>query len=496
VKPACCLLFGPALAAAAPVVTITPPVDTRAASQIDRIGLTDRTDPTQDAAAAPAVPEAPITDTCVPWDGYRGIWFSIGQDVPVYGAKYSGGLATYTAKHRPTAIYAAAVERTFFTYGGIDDESGDLQIMVSLYDHRTNTVPRPTRLLRWHRWTDPHCNASLAIDPGGHVWVFISGRARARAGYKYRSKRPYDVTDFARMRVEEMAYPQPCYVAGQGFLHLFTKYTAGRELYWETSDPSGETWSEDHKLAGFGGHYQITAERDGKVVTAFNYHPHGVDTRTNLYFAQTTDFGQTWTTADGKTLTLPLASRDNAALICDWEAQGLLCYLKDITFDPAGNPLILFETSRDFRAGPSGDPRLYRLARWTGREWVVTEVCPTDHDYDMGSLYVEPEVWRVLAPTGPGAKPYHTGGEVVSWISRDQGATWAKERDVTGGSALHQSYVRRPLGAHDPFYAFWAEADSHDRGPSGLLFCNHDGSRVWRLPRTMAGAVATPEPVD
>ena len=32
---------------------------------------------------------------------------------------------------------------------------------------------------------------------------------------------------------------------------MFTKYTKGRELYWETS-PDGRTWSDDRKLARMG----------------------------------------------------------------------------------------------------------------------------------------------------------------------------------------------------------------------------------------------------
>ena len=50
-------------------------------------------------------------------DGYRGIWFTLGQ-FSDYGDKYSGGLGTYTSHHVPMAVYAPAVERTFFTYGG------------------------------------------------------------------------------------------------------------------------------------------------------------------------------------------------------------------------------------------------------------------------------------------------------------------------------------------------------------------------------------------
>ena len=38
-------------------------------------------------------------------DGYKGIWFTLGQFYP-YGDKYSGGLGTYTAKHIPGAVCA------------------------------------------------------------------------------------------------------------------------------------------------------------------------------------------------------------------------------------------------------------------------------------------------------------------------------------------------------------------------------------------------------
>jgi hypothetical protein len=41
-------------------------------------------------------------------DGYRGIWFTLGQ-FSTYGDKYSGGLGTYTANHVPTAIFNKSV---------------------------------------------------------------------------------------------------------------------------------------------------------------------------------------------------------------------------------------------------------------------------------------------------------------------------------------------------------------------------------------------------
>ena len=54
-------------------------------------------------------------------DGYRGIWFTLGQ-FSEYGDKYSGGLGTYTADHIPIAIYSPEVKKTFFVYGGTTEQ--------------------------------------------------------------------------------------------------------------------------------------------------------------------------------------------------------------------------------------------------------------------------------------------------------------------------------------------------------------------------------------
>ncbi|MGD9126968.1 MAG: hypothetical protein PVH19_06280, partial [Planctomycetia bacterium] len=91
-------------------------------------------------------------------DGYRGIWFTLGQYYSSeykkpgrkyrgywkYGDKYSGGLGTYTAKHVPIAIYAPEVKKTFFCYGGSKDGECYLYNMISYYDHEKDLVPRPT----------------------------------------------------------------------------------------------------------------------------------------------------------------------------------------------------------------------------------------------------------------------------------------------------------------------------------------------------------------
>ncbi len=50
-------------------------------------------------------------------DGFRGIWYMNQPSNDEYVYKYSGGLGTYCAKHKPFAIYAARVNKTFFCFG-------------------------------------------------------------------------------------------------------------------------------------------------------------------------------------------------------------------------------------------------------------------------------------------------------------------------------------------------------------------------------------------
>ncbi len=141
-------------------------------------------------------------------DGYRGIWFTLGQ-FSEYGDKYSGGLGTYTAKHVPLAVYSQEADKTFFVYGGTIPGRRHLLAMASYYDHDRNLVPRPTIVHNKGGVDDPHDNPSIALDEYGHVWVFVSGRGRRRPGFKYRSVTPYSVDEFEQVSEEEMTYPQP-----------------------------------------------------------------------------------------------------------------------------------------------------------------------------------------------------------------------------------------------------------------------------------------------
>lgn len=428
-------------------------------------------------------------------DGYQGIWFELGQKSE-YGDKYSGGLGTYTTSHVPLAIYSPKANKTFFVYGGTVPGKRHLLIMASYYDHATGTVPKPTIVHDKGGVNDPHDNAALTIDGEGRLCVFISGRGNTRPGFIYRAAKPYDIDSFELIHTrEKMAYPQPWYVDGKGFLFLFTMYSKGREAYWMTS-PDGRDWTEAKKLAGFGGHYQTSAQRGDEIISAFNYHPGGsVDKRTNLYFVRSNDFGKTWKNAAGEPLKTPLSEIKNPSLVFDYESEGRMVYIQDVTYDADGQPVILYVVSSGHQPGFQDPDRTWVTARWKAPEksWELNPVTTSTHNYDVGAIYCEPDgLWRIIGPTAPGPQKWGTGGEMEMWTSANKGKSWNKEKALKTNSDYNHSYARRPVNAQKDFYALWADGHADHLSPSRLYFTTKDG-QVFQLPTEMKTETAHPE---
>jgi hypothetical protein len=104
-------------------------------------------------------------------NGFKGIWYMNQPSNDEYVYKYSGGLGTYPANHRPFAIYSEEVNKTFFCFGGTDDSNSTLLHNVSYFDHNTGKVANPTILLD-KRTTDAHDNPVISIDDKGYIWIF------------------------------------------------------------------------------------------------------------------------------------------------------------------------------------------------------------------------------------------------------------------------------------------------------------------------------------
>ncbi len=443
-----------------------------------------------------------------PLEGFRGIWYANQPSNDEYVYKYSGGLATYTANHNPLAIFAPEVNRTFFCYGGVNDQ-GDLIHSISYFDHNSRKVSRPVGVLD-KRTTDAHDNPVMSIDGDGYIWIFSTSHGVSRPSYIHKSINPYDISNFQKIiptktvngqkvPLDNFSYLQVYHDRENGFIGLFTYYDkkqlkfgekSARVTAWMTSK-NGQEWSEWNDLASIEeGHYQTSHFGNGKVGSSFNYHPNvqtgsGLNYRTNLYYVETDDFGKTWRNVNGTELHPPLTDINNDALVAEYASKNLNVYINDLIFDGDGNPVILYVVSKGYEAGPEKGPREWFVAFRESNQWIVSKVTSSDNNYDMGSIYIDSEkVWRILGPTEPGPQLYNTGGEVALWESRDKGHTWNLKKQLTSESLHNHSYVRRPLNVHPDFYALWA--DGHGRQPStSRLYFSDSKGNVYQLPSKM-----------
>ncbi|MDA1263477.1 MAG: BNR-4 repeat-containing protein [Planctomycetota bacterium] len=444
-------------------------------------------------------------------DGYRGIWYANQPSGDEYAFKYSGGLGTYCAKHRPFAIHRPEVDRTFFVYGGAPkDGERRLLHMVSYFDHESGTLPRPTILLD-KETGDAHDNPALSMDEEGHLWIFSTSHGRGRPSFVHRSREPYAIDAFEKVEatyvtekgerasLDNFSYFQVWHVPGRGFAAFFTRYndlTTRTSLFMTSKD--GTSWSRWQRLAAIGeGHYQVSAAGPGVLGACFNQHPpkKGLNWRTNLYYLETRDHGERWQNVAGEPLEVPLREVTSPALVHDYAAEGKNVYLKDLVYDDAGRPVILYLTSGGYRSGPVDGPRTWKVARWTGDAWARSTVTTSDNNYDMGSLLLAGDTWRIVAPVLPGPQRFNTGGEMALLESTDEGATWSTPRPLTAGSERNHTYARRVLDADPNLVALWADGHGREPSASRLYFCDADGA-VFRLPAQMEKDAERPEPVE
>lgn len=447
-------------------------------------------------------------------DGYRGIWYMNQPTKDEYAYKYSGGLGTYCAHHQPFAIYSPRANKTFFCYGGTATNSNTrLWHMVSCFDHATGQVPRPTLLLD-KATDDAHDNPVISLDARDHIWIFSTSHGTARPSLIHRSKRPSDISEFERINptwiwkgtekpLDNFSYFQVWPAGEGGFRAFLTKYGApAKRTTFFMSSADGIRWDAPIRLGAIHeGHYQCSASSPERSATAFNYHPNGkgLNWRTNLYYLETRDNGRTWQTASGQPIQPPLTEINNPALAADYASQGLNVYVADLVFDPAGRPIIVFVTSRGFEPGPKNQPHVTRSARWTGQAWEIRDIVPSDHNYDMGSLFIEratdgEELWRFIGPAEPGPQPWGGGGEIALLESTNRGETWRRVRTLTANSPRNHNYVRRTVNAHPSFYALWADGNPLKPSESRLYFCDRDGN-TFALPEKMTSEWQAPEPL-
>jgi len=405
----------------------------------------------------------------------RGVWYWCGSAnlLPGQGAVYSGAMATYCVWHRPMAVYAPEVNRSYFVYGSAGNRP-----TISYYDHNTHEFAYPVAIGE-NPDGDAHRNPTLLIDDEGYLYMFWG--AHGHPTLVHRSVRPYDISAWEQRATIEpdggTSYPQPWMLrAGE----IFVSYRKAPGWRFVTSTDGAQSWSEPRDIAAFGmsetargvaeySIYGITVAAGGEYPRRIHFawsrlgggtpeeieRKHLWARRYNVYYAYSDDGGRTWRRSDGTPYASPI-DESQAEKIWDCGEHGV--WLKDIQLDSRGNPYILFLDSEveTFRSA-------WKVARRVGDGWEVVHLTESDHMYDAGCLMMlADDDIRIWAPTTD-LQPHEDGGEIEEWRSTDGGATWTNTRHLTQNSQWSHNQVKPVMGHRQgpgDVRAIWSCGDS------------------------------------
>lgn len=392
--------------------------------------------------------------------------------------------------HAPRAAFDARTNRTYFTYrsGGRDDDTR-CAIWVGWYDHNEGRVHRSVRVLE-----RPPVSAddgpAMVLDEAGYIWIFV-GSDRPGAAVVLKSEQPNNASSFSVTARLSFSDPQPWYQGQRGFLLLCYVNKEDRCLPAMTTSRDGIQWAEPVVLADLGGRHCFVAGRHkDKIGLVFNRsldkdHP---DLYTDLYYLESRDWGQSWHSADGRKIELPIEQVDHFSRMRDYCSMKRITSIKDVNFDRMGNPTVLYMSTFAPEVRGRRLRKTWYTARWF-RQWYTTGLIMSDHIGDSGCLLIDERMnWTLLATTDPGLCEGMAGGDVVMWLSRDQGRSWYRG---TLTEKRHCWGIRRAWPASAEMTAMWLGADIDDFQGATIYYSDDSGS-VRKLPGGMDGDWGVP----
>lgn len=356
----------------------------------------------------------------------NAMWYKHGDSIGgVPYPSYSGVLATATNKTIPVAVRAG--DHNYYVYS--DCDNGEFRIRVQKGDERS--------IIFRSQYCDQHDNAAIRVANDGHVFVYKSARGSWRKSYTFKSKQPYDISEFEIVDSGYKAYPQAWDVG-----LLYTKYRSHFRELWITTN-SGE----ELKLVN-GGHYSVSYY-DGEFLHLFyNLHKNGdLNNRGGIYYMRSTN-GVDWQNRNGDALALPLEPDSDLTRVSPH--NGTLTYLKDMKVVNS-IPTLLYAKSTTWNP-TTGTRELWEIDA-DGNETYVTS---QNHNYD-GATYFGNNQHIIAAVKG---KDFgYVGGDIHFYYNGNEIG------GIHDGKA--NSYPRKILNFRGFVYGT-SESSEYDAGDSGV----------------------------
>lgn len=339
----------------------------------------------------------------------------------------------------PRLVYRAGVNCTYATW-----VSGGGTCGIARYNH-TSASYTATGITSSGFSTNDHGTPSIHFRQDGRIQLFYS-QHNDTSGLRWKlSTNPDDISAFGSEQLiaagsNSVTYSNPRYLSAAARLFLFYRNSPNQVLRVSADD--GATFGSEQTVFSFGANRPygffvgngvdridfLVVEDGPDVYNASVYHG----------YAKWESGALNWYNSAGSSLSLPI---DPTACTRIYDGSTVPAIWQDMIIGPDGHPRVLFA-----RFVSTTDSR-YMFSRWTGSAWTTpVEVCAGGHplyatewDYCAGVAFDGYDSNRVYPSVGLSSSgPW----EMQTYDSGDNGATWAKVRDITTGSASNVANAR------------------------------------------------------
>jgi hypothetical protein len=332
-----------------------------------------------------------------------------------------------------------ALSHNKHTYAGWVTADGS--VVIGDWNHKTHEITTSVLHAKFER--DDHDNPALIFLPDGRLAAFYSLHASGDMRLRV-TVRPGDISAWEPERSlgfylpergrRGTTYANPVLLADEAnALYVFWR-AADFKPTFAVSHDLGKTWSAPHTLLARPGaddtnrpYLKLCSDGQGRIDFVFtDGHPRNEPTNSVYHLRyENGAFFKADGTRLGELKDLPL---DPAR--CDRVYSGTRdgrAWIWDIAIAPDGKPVIAFTRL------PTEDDHRYAFARWDGKAWCLSEICPGGK-------------WFPQTPSGEKERePHYSGGmslnhadpftlytsrridgvfEIERWQSVDTGKTW------------------------------------------------------------------------
>lgn len=343
----------------------------------------------------------------------------------------------------PRAVYVEGKHKQ--TYAQWMTRDGTLR--VGSYDHKTGQCQAHTLKEKWG--ADDHNVGSFLVLPDKRLMVFYATHGGAGL-YCRTSKNPEDISQWEDevtvVGGRGVTYSHPVYLSSEKMFYVFWRGPTRKPTYSTSRD--GKVWGEPRVLiqekdrkGNERPYVKIVSDGKSSIHFAFT-DSHPLSEPTNSIYYLRYEKGAFYM-ADGAKVgsmdSLPI-QHSESDLVYDAAPTKARTWVWDIALDKAGRPVILYTRM------PSETDHRYHYARWTGKEWLDTELCAAGR-------------WFPQTPEGKKeTEPWYSGGmclnhsnpsvvylsrqvngvfEIEKWTTRDGGKIWVSVPITKGSKNLN-----------------------------------------------------------